>query len=139
MLAQRLGIRKIEAMGIKSYSDHETEPGDIEVTSFPPDALQARGFGWLVVDDICASGATAHMILKHLPRCDLSTLVCHPQRAVYYNIKAALIGDPNEWVIFPWEKGRPAKPIEPEADLGQAEEPAPRAFRKGYFGSVDDD
>lgn len=96
ILARELDIRRVETVCVSSYDGRTlTEPRVVR-------GLAGDGAGWLVVDDLVDSGATARVVRDMLPRAHYATIYAKPEgRALVDTFVAEM--DQQVWVVFPWE------------------------------------
>ncbi|MDA8232049.1 MAG: xanthine phosphoribosyltransferase [Magnetospirillum sp.] len=98
LLARDLDIRLVETVCISTYDDRAR--GTPEVLK----ALSGDGQGWLVVDDLVDSGATAELVRAMLPKAHFATLYAKPEGRPQVDTFVAEV-DQRVWIIFPWEAG----------------------------------
>lgn len=96
ILARVLDIKLIETVCITSYDDRAQ--GSLDILK----ALPGDGDGWLVVDDLVDSGATAQAVRAMLPKAHYATLYAKPAGRAWVDTHVAEI-DQGVWLIFPWE------------------------------------
>lgn len=99
ILAQKLGIRRIETINIQSYNQENNQEDALRLNT--PN-IQNEGENWLVVDDLVDSGLTIRAVKKLFPKAEFAVLVAKPNgqpMADYYVKDVAQ----NIWIIFPWE------------------------------------
>ncbi len=96
ILAVELGIRRVETVSVASYEGRRR--GEPEVLK----AGQGSGEGWLVVDDIVDTGATAGVVRNLLPEACFVALYVKPDGEPFVDRYVA--GMPQQsWVVFPWD------------------------------------
>ncbi|CAA7622768.1 guanine-hypoxanthine phosphoribosyltransferase [Magnetospirillum sp. LM-5] len=101
IIATELDLRLIETVCVSSYDDRAQ--GELDVLK----AASGDGTGWLVIDDLVDSGATARAIRAMLPGAHLAAIYAKPAGAD--TLDTALTALPQStWVVFPWE-ARPAQ------------------------------
>jgi xanthine phosphoribosyltransferase len=96
LLAQMLDIRLVDTVCVISYADRRQD--GIEVVK----TLPGDGAGWLVVDDLVDSGATAQVVRSLLPRAHYATLYAKPDGLPQVDTFVAAV-DQHVWLVFPWE------------------------------------
>ncbi len=96
LLARALDLRLVETVCVSSYDDRRQ--GEITVLK----ALGGDGGGWLAVDDLVDTGATARVVRAMLPRCHYATLYAKPAGRPAVDTCVAEI-DQGVWIVFPWE------------------------------------
>lgn len=96
IVATELDLRLIETVCVSSYDDRAQ--GELDVLK----AASGDGAGWLVIDDLVDSGATARAIRAMLPKAHLAAIYAKPAGAA--TLDTALVALPQStWVVFPWE------------------------------------
>lgn len=98
LLSRALDLRLVETVCVSSYDDRRQ--GDLQVLK----ALEGDGRGWLAVDDLVDSGATARAVRAMLPACHYATLYAKPAGRPEVDTCVAEI-DQGVWIVFPWEAG----------------------------------
>ena len=98
LLAQDLDIRVIETVCVASYD--ERLRGTVEILK----GLPGDGEGWLVVDDLADSGATARAVRALLPKAHLAALYAKPDGLADLDTFVRTIAQ-SVWIEFPWEAG----------------------------------
>ena len=104
IIARVLGIRVIETLCIASY-DGDVK-GPLSVLKEAP-AEVGDGGGWLLVDDVADSGATAEAARARLPGAHYATLYVKPAGRPYVDTFIHEV-DQDVWIDFPWDRD-PAK------------------------------
>ncbi len=104
IVARALGIRLIETVCIASYDGKEKGP--LEVIK-PSPAVVGKGSGWLLVDDVADSGATAAEVRQMLPEAHYATLYVKPAGEGFVDTFLRRV-DQDVWIDFPWDRD-PAK------------------------------
>lgn len=98
ILARELDIKLIETVCVSSYDDRAQ--GEVEIIK----GMASDHSGWLVVDDLVDSGATARAVRAMLPGAHYATLYAKPDGRPLVDTHVAEI-DQGVWIIFPWESG----------------------------------
>lgn len=96
ILSQELDIRLVDTVCIGSYDDRRQ--GALEILK----TVRGDGTGWLVVDDLVDSGATARAVRAMLPKAHYATLFAKPEGMALVDSFVAEV-DQNVWIVFPWE------------------------------------
>jgi len=99
-LAQRLKIRKIEALGLSSYDDGSTQQKVLTVEK--PLQLDNQGEGWLIVDDIADTGKTFEYIRTLFPKAHRVAYFVKAKGKEFTDSYAQEVHE-DTWVVFPWE------------------------------------
>jgi len=105
IVARVLDLRLIVTICIASY-DGDVK-GELEVLRRPP-AEVGDGDGWLLVDDVADSGATAAAAREMLPKAHYATLYVKPAGKPYVDTFLSEV-EQATWIDFPWDRD-PAKP-----------------------------
>jgi len=98
LLAQDLDLRVIETVCLASYDARLR--GTVEILKSVP----GNGEGWLVVDDLADSGATARALRALLPKAHLAALYAKPDGRPDLDTFVREI-EQAVWIVFPWEAG----------------------------------
>jgi xanthine phosphoribosyltransferase len=104
IVARVLDIHLIETICIASYDGQEKGP--LEVIK-PSPAVAGKGAGWLLVDDVADSGATAAEARQMLPEAHYAALYVKPAGRPFVDTFLREV-DQNVWIDFPWDRN-PAK------------------------------
>lgn len=96
ILARELDIRLIDTVCVSSY-DHKSlrEPDILK-------AVDGDGQGWLAVDDLVDTGATARVIRKMLPKVHLATVYAKPAARDLVDTFITEVSQ-DTWIDFPWD------------------------------------
>jgi xanthine phosphoribosyltransferase len=100
ILARVLNIRVVETLCIASYDG--AVKGPIEVLKTPA-AEVGSGTGWLLVDDVADSGATAETARRLLPDAHYATLYVKPAGRPFVDSFVREV-DQDVWIDFPWDR-----------------------------------
>jgi xanthine phosphoribosyltransferase len=104
IVARVLDIRLIETICIASYDGQDRGP--LEVTK-PSPAAAGKGSGWLLVDDVADSGATAAEARQMLPEAHYASLYVKPAGRPFVDSFLREV-EQDVWIDFPWDRD-PAK------------------------------
>jgi xanthine phosphoribosyltransferase len=100
IIARELSIYKVDTLCITSYD--EQVQGKVTVLKAPAEAMADRGAGWLMVDDLVDTGATAREARQMLPDAHFATVYAKPKGRGCVDTCVADI--PQEtWIFFPWD------------------------------------
>ncbi|MEJ0019633.1 MAG: xanthine phosphoribosyltransferase [Acetobacteraceae bacterium] len=109
IVARELDIRLIESLSIVSYAAGaagtlaEESRGAVPVVTKPPVAA-GDGAGFLILDDLVDTGATARVVRALLPNAYFATLYAKPAgRAMVDTFITEVPQD--TWILFPWDTG----------------------------------
>lgn len=96
LLARYLDLRHIDTVCISSYDDQRQ--GDLRVLK----RVEGDGGGWLIVDDLVDSGATARAVREMLPHAHYAALYAKPQGRPLVDSHVADV-EQDVWLSFPWD------------------------------------
>ncbi len=96
LIARYLELRHVDTVCVASYS--ERVQGDLCVLK----EIDGDGAGWLIVDDLVDSGATARTVRRMLPRAHYATVYAKPDGRPLCDTHAVDV-DQDVWVVFPWD------------------------------------
>ena len=98
IVARELECRLIETVCVLSYDEEQRgEP----VVAKPPTAA-ADGAGWLVVDDLVDTGATARLVRSLLPRAHFAAVYAKPDGRPLAETFVTEVSQ-DTWILFPWD------------------------------------
>jgi xanthine phosphoribosyltransferase len=98
IVARELECRVVESVCVASYDDERQG----EAQLLKPPAAAGEGAGWVIVDDLVDSGATARLVRSLLPRAHFACLYAKPAgRSVADTWVVEVPQD--TWVLFPWD------------------------------------
>lgn len=100
ILARVLDLRLIDTVCIASYDGREKGP--LEVLK-PASPELGDGSGWLLVDDVADSGATAERARAMLPKAHYVTLYVKPAGRPFVDAFLREVGQ-DVWIDFPWDR-----------------------------------
>lgn len=100
IVARVLAVRLIETVCLASYDGEEKGP--VEIVKGPP-AEAGNGAGWLLIDDLVDSGATAEELRQMLPAAHFATLYAKPAGRPLVDTFVREF-DQDVWVDFPWDR-----------------------------------
>jgi xanthine phosphoribosyltransferase len=99
IVAHRLGIRNVKSVAVTSYIGRQ------QVTAEVLGSVEEinDGDGWVFIDDMADTGATAKLIKKRYPKAKFAVVYAKPagQESVDYFVQ--LLKAEN-WIVYPWEK-----------------------------------
>ncbi|MFN7709358.1 MAG: xanthine phosphoribosyltransferase [Holosporales bacterium] len=99
ILAHELNIRLIDTLGASSYGDDEKQ-GALEIIKTASDAMAGEGF--IIVDDLVDTGATAHLARRLLPQGHLAAVYAKPAGLGSIDSHVRQVAQ-ETWIVFPWE------------------------------------
>ena len=98
IVARELDCRLVESVSVVAYE--EEVPGEVRIVK-PPSAA-GDGTGFLIVDDLVDSGATARAVHDLLPHAHFACLYAKPAGLPFAHTWIAEV--PQEtWILFPWD------------------------------------
>jgi len=99
VVARELEIRVIDTLCLASYVDDRQ--GQLEVLKAAP-AADSRGRGWVIVDDLVDTGATADKARELLPQAHLATVFAKPKGLPTVDTFITEVSQ-DTWILFPWD------------------------------------
>jgi xanthine phosphoribosyltransferase len=100
VVARALDIRLIETVCLASYDGRVK--GDLAVLKPAPEAV-GDGTGWLMIDDVADTGATAEAARRMLPGAHYATLYVKPAGRGFVDTFLRAV-DQEVWIDFPWDR-----------------------------------
>ncbi len=100
IIARVLDVRRIDTICIASYDGQAK--GEVQVLKAPPPDVGTGG-GWLLVDDVADSGATAEAARRMLPDAHYATLYVKPAGKPFVDTYQREV-DQATWIDFPWDR-----------------------------------
>lgn len=96
ILSRELDIRLVETVCVSTYDDRSIrEPRILK-------PLEGDGAGWLVVDDLVDTGATAQVVRGMLPKAHYATLYAKPKGQPLVDTFVSVHAQ-STWLKFPWD------------------------------------
>ena len=111
ILARELDLRIVDTLCISSYDEQVQE--SIRVLKTPAEALAGDGAGWLLVDDLVDTGATAREARRILPKAHFATIYAKPAGRELVDTAISEV-EQDTWLFFPWDTE--PRYVEPLAD-----------------------
>ncbi len=96
VVARELDLRLVDTLCIASYKDRQQ--GEIEVLKTIP----GDGTGWLIVDDLVDTGATARKVRELLPKAHFATVYAKPEGKPTVDTFVTEVSQ-DTWILFPWD------------------------------------
>jgi xanthine phosphoribosyltransferase len=101
IVARELECRFVESISIVSYGGETPESRGTPVIVKPPSAA-GDGSGFLIIDDLVDTGATARVVRALLPRAHFACVYAKPAaRDVVDSFITEVSQD--TWILFPWD------------------------------------
>lgn len=98
IIARELDCRLIESVSIVTYDEEiKGEP----VVTKPPTAA-GDGTGFLIIDDLVDTGATARVIRALLPKAHFAAVYAKPAGRPMVNTFITEVSQ-DTWILFPWD------------------------------------
>ncbi len=97
IVARALDIRLVEAVAIASYDDRVR--GDVQVLNATPRDAP----GWLIIDDLADTGATARVMRSLRPQAHCAVLYAKPRGQPFVDTFVSSIAQ-DVWIEFPWDR-----------------------------------
>ncbi|HEX3403070.1 MAG TPA: xanthine phosphoribosyltransferase [Acetobacteraceae bacterium] len=107
IIARELDLRLVETVSIVTYAAAsggtliEEERRGPPVVIKPP-AAAGDGTGFLIVDDLVDTGATARMVRALLPRAHFAAVYAKPAGRVTVDSFVTEVSQ-DTWILFPWD------------------------------------
>ena len=98
IIARELECRLIESACVLTYDDESR--GAPVVTKHPVAA--GDGTGWLIIDDLVDSGATARLVRALLPGAHLATVYAKPEGKPVVDSFITEVSQ-DTWILVPWD------------------------------------
>jgi xanthine phosphoribosyltransferase len=98
IVARELEIRVIETVGVASYD--YMDQGEPKILKSP--VTDKGGVGWLIVDDLVDTGATAKLVRDLLPEAHFATVYAKPAGRPMVDSFITEVSQ-DTWIHFPWD------------------------------------
>lgn len=98
IIARELEVRLIESVSVVTYD--EEERGEPRVTKSPVAA--GDGTGFLVIDDLVDTGATARVVRALLPGAHFACIYAKPAGRDLIDSFVTEVSQ-DTWILFPWD------------------------------------
>ena len=98
IVARETECRLIETVSIVTYD--EEERGEPRVTK--PPVAAGDGTGFLIIDDLVDTGATARVVRELLPRAHFATVYAKPAGKGMVDTFITEVSQ-DTWILFPWD------------------------------------
>jgi len=97
IIARELDIRLVETVCVSSYNWQDRR-GEVEVLK----AFDGDGEGWLLIDDLVDTGATAKTVREMLPKAHFATVYAKPKGRPLVDTYVTEVSQ-DTWILFPWD------------------------------------
>ncbi len=111
ILARELDVRVVDTLCISSYDEQVQQ--SVAVLKRPERAVDSQGEGWLLVDDLVDTGATAREARRILPKAHFATIYAKPEGRPFVDTALREVSQ-DTWLFFPWDTE--PRYVEPLAD-----------------------
>lgn len=99
VVARELDIRLIDTVCIASYGGHQGRSrGEAKVLK----PFRGEGDGWLIVDDLVDTGATAGLVREAVPGAHFATVYAKPAGRPHVDTYITEVSQ-DTWILFPWD------------------------------------
>lgn len=98
IIARELECRLIESVSVVTYD--EEHRGTPEITKKPVAAGDGEGF--LIIDDLVDTGATARVVRALLPRAHFACIYAKPAARDVVDTYVTEVSQ-DTWILFPWD------------------------------------
>jgi xanthine phosphoribosyltransferase len=103
IVARELELRVVESVSVVTYDQAggaEEDRGAPVVVKLP--AAAGDGEGWLLIDDLVDTGATAGVVRALLPRAHFATVYAKPAGRTLVDDFVTEVSQ-DTWILFPWD------------------------------------
>ena len=98
IIARELDVRLIETVCVVTYEEETIGPA--QVTKLPTAA--GDGSGFLIIDDLVDTGATARVVRALLPAAHFATVYAKPEGKALVDSFITEVSQ-DTWIMFPWD------------------------------------
>ncbi|MEO9188537.1 MAG: xanthine phosphoribosyltransferase [Acetobacteraceae bacterium] len=111
IVARELEVRLVESVSIVSYA------GESEIPRSPPRVTKPAtaagdGAGFLIIDDLVDTGATARVVRGLLPRAHFACIYAKPAGRDMVDSFITEVSQ-DTWILFPWDTDTEPRFVEP--------------------------
>ena len=96
IVARELNLRLIATICVTSY-EHQAQ-AEVRILSAPP----GDGRGWVIVDDLVDTGATARVVRELLPLAHMAAVYAKPAGRPLIDTYVTEVSQ-DTWILFPWD------------------------------------
>ncbi len=97
IVARELDIHLVETVCVSSYA-WQDQKGEVEILK----RLDLDGQGWLLIDDLVDTGATAKTVRDMLPKAHFATVYAKPKGRPLVDTFITEVSQ-DTWILFPWD------------------------------------
>lgn len=108
IIARELDVRLVETVSVLTYAA-EGEKGTLEAEQakgepavIKPPAAAGDGAGFLIIDDLVDTGATARVVRKLLPKAHFACIYAKPAARDVVDTFVTEVSQ-DTWILFPWD------------------------------------
>jgi xanthine phosphoribosyltransferase len=103
IIARELEIRLVESVCVLTYGQGDADWTEIgEPVVIKPPAAAGDGEGFLIIDDLVDTGATAKVVRDLLPRATFACLYAKPAGKPVVDLFITEVTQ-DTWIMFPWD------------------------------------
>ena len=103
VLSRECNIHLVETVCIQSCEEQGHAPEARVLKTFSQD----EGLGWLVVDDMAATGRTTALLRAMLPKARIAAVYAKPRGIAHLDYFVVKVPQ-DAWLLFPWDAHIPA-------------------------------
>lgn len=101
IIARELDVRLVESVSIQTYHGENAQArAEPVVTKYPTAA--GDGTGFLVIDDLVDTGATAKIVRALLPKAHFAAVYAKPEGKPLVDDYVTEVSQ-DTWILFPWD------------------------------------
>ena len=100
IVSREMNIRVVDTLCVSTYDGQDR--GDVRILKIPAAASEAKGEGWILIDDLVDTGSTAQAALEILPKAHFATVYAKPKGREHVDTHVHDV-EQNTWVFFPWD------------------------------------
>lgn len=119
IVARELDLRLVESVSIVSYAAESENSRAAPVLLKPPLAAE-DGDGFLIVDDLVDTGATARVVRSLLPKAHFACIYAKPAARDAVDSFITEVSQ-DTWILFPWDTDAEPRFVEPLVRRGGAQ------------------
>ena len=116
IVARELEVRLVESVSVMSYAGESEALRAAPIVTKPP-AAAGDGAGFLIIDDLVDTGATARVVRALLPRAHFACIYAKPAARDAVDSFITEVSQ-DTWILFPWDTDSEPRFIEPLARRG---------------------
>ncbi len=117
IIARELEVRLIESVSVTSYAGESEALRGPPVVIKPPTAA-GDGSGFLIIDDLVDTGATARVVRHLLPHAHFACIYAKPAAREAVDSFITEVSQ-DTWILFPWDTDTEPRFVEPLARRGR--------------------